>query len=230
MIKERSLDKEDHIILNSYIPFIEGLAAYLGPSYEITLHSLENLEHSVIKIMNGFHTGRFEGSPITDLALSMLKKLEADENESLYQVYFCKNHNGEPMKSTTIAIRGTQQRIIGLICINFYLSTPVMEFAAGIFPQNSSVFAAEHFAENSSAAVTQKLEEARSIIISDASILPSMRNKEIIRLLDNWHVFELKTAIEQVANELGISCHTVYFHLRNFAKESKIRQSQDAKA
>ena len=69
MVKEISFVKEERLILNSYVPVVEGLAAYLGPSYEITLHSLENLDHSVIKIMNGFHTGRSEGSPITDLAL-----------------------------------------------------------------------------------------------------------------------------------------------------------------
>lgn len=45
-----------------------------------------------------------------------------------------------------------------------------------------------------------------------------MRNKEIIRLLQNRHVFELKNAVELVANHLGISVNTVYFHLRNLTK------------
>ena len=157
MVKEISFVKEERLILNSYIPVVEGLAAYLGPSYEITLHSLENLDHSVIKIMNGFHTGRSEGSPITDLALSMLEKLEEQEGESDHRVYFCKNHNGEPMKSTTIAIRGQHGRVIGLLCINLYLATPILDFVTGILPQTSSVFTAEHFAENSSDAVSQKL-------------------------------------------------------------------------
>lgn len=220
MVKEVSFVREERLILNSYIPVVEGLAAYLGPSYEITLHSLESLDHSVIKIMNGFHTGRSEGSPITDLALSMLKKLEDNEGESDHQVYFCKNHNGEPMKSTTIAIRGQHDRIIGLLCINLYLATPIMEFVSGILPQTSSVFASEHFAENSTDAVAQKLEEARNTVFSNSAILPSMRNKEIIRLLYNWHVFELKNAIDQVADELDISSHTVYFHLRNLNKKN----------
>ena len=219
MVNEISFVKEERLILNSYIPVVEGLAAYLGPSYEITLHSLENLDHSVIKIMNGFHTGRSEGSPITDLALSMLEKLEEQEGESDHRVYFCKNHNGEPMKSTTIAIRGQHGRVIGLLCINLYLATPILDFVTGILPQTSSVFTAEHFAENSSDAVSQKLAEAKNAVFSNASVLPSMRNKEIIRLLYNWHVFELKSAIDQVAEALNISSHTVYFHLRNLTKK-----------
>lgn len=219
MVKGRAFVPEDQRILESFIPVVDGLAAYLGSSYEITLHSLADLEHSVIKIMNGFHTGRSEGSPITDLALSMLDKLESDENESDYQVYFSRNRNGEPMKSTTVAIRGKQKNIIGLLCINLYLGTPILDYVSNLMPREAGVFASENFAESSSSAVLQKLEDAKYQINNDERILPSMRNKEIIRLLYNRHVFELKNAVDLVANELGISSNTVYFHLRNFTKK-----------
>ena len=32
MVKEISFVKEERLILNSYVPVVEGLAAYLGPS------------------------------------------------------------------------------------------------------------------------------------------------------------------------------------------------------
>lgn len=219
MVKGRTFSAEDRRILESYFPVLEGLAAYLGSSYEIALHSLEDLEHSVIKIVNGYHTGRSEGSPITDLALTMLDKLEADEKESDYQVYFSRNRNGEPMKSSTIAIRGRQHNIIGLMCINLYLGASVFEFVSNLMPEDAGVFASENFAENSASAVLQKLEDAKNQVSNDEHILPSMRNKEIIRLLHNRHVFELKNAVDLVANELGISTNTVYFHLRNLSRK-----------
>jgi len=218
MQKGRTFSAEDRRILESYIPVVEGLAAYLGGSYEITLHSLEDLEHSVIKIMNGYHTGRTEGSPITDLALTMLDKLEADASESDHQVYFCRNRNGEPMKSTTIAIRGKQRAIIGLLCMNLYLGTSLLDHITDLMPRDAGAFASENFAENSSAAVRQKLEDAIRQVGADSRVPASMRNKEIIRLLNDRHVFELKNAVDLVAGELGISANTVYFHLRNFAK------------
>ena len=65
----------DRQILNSYALMLNGLGAYLGDGYELVLHSLESLDHSVIKIINGHFTGRKEGSPITDLALKMLGEL-----------------------------------------------------------------------------------------------------------------------------------------------------------
>ncbi|MDY4222379.1 MAG: PAS domain-containing protein [Candidatus Faecousia sp.] len=217
-MNDRNLTAEDLRILDSYKTLAEGLAAYLGGSYEVAVHSLGDFNHSVIRIMNGFHTGRTEGSPITDLGISMLKKLEANDSDRDYQVYFSKNTLGEPMKSTTIAIRGKGRRIIGLLCINLYLGTPLLDYLSELLPQDSSVFTAENFAQNSVNAVEQKLHEAKNQVMNDASILPSMRNKEIIRLLQSRHVFELKNSVELVANGLGISVNTVYFHLRNLTK------------
>ena len=79
--KPVSLSKADTAILNSYKILAEGLAEYLGEGCEIVIHSLGNLEHSVIKIINGQHTGRKEGSPITDLGLSMVKSLSENDSQ-----------------------------------------------------------------------------------------------------------------------------------------------------
>lgn len=126
------LTRADQKILKSYIPTLQGLAAYLGSSYEIVLHSLEDYDHSVIGIINGEHTGRRIGAPITDLALDMLDELSAGGKAST--VYFSRNKKGEPLKSTTIAVRGEHDRIIGLICINLYLNTSLCDILDGLTP------------------------------------------------------------------------------------------------
>ena len=59
------LTATDRKILDSFALMLNGLGAYLGDGYELVLHSLENLDHSVIKIINGHYTGRKEGAPIT---------------------------------------------------------------------------------------------------------------------------------------------------------------------
>ena len=77
----------DRDIINSYRQMLAGLSDYLGSGYEIVLHSLEDLNHSVISIYHGEHTGRKEGAPITDLALEMLEKLRKTKGSS-YVSYF----------------------------------------------------------------------------------------------------------------------------------------------
>ena len=52
------LTKTDRAVLESYKILCDGLANYLGEGYEIALHSLENYGSSVIKIINGYYTGR----------------------------------------------------------------------------------------------------------------------------------------------------------------------------
>ena len=61
---------------------IVSLGEYLGEGYEIILHSLENLQHSVIENVNGHYSGRKNGAPITDLALSMLCQLKEEPSQS----------------------------------------------------------------------------------------------------------------------------------------------------
>ena len=115
-----TLTETERKILESYCFFIEGLSDYWGNGLEIVLHSLENLDHSVIKIINGHYTGRTEGAPITDLALSMLSKIKENGSEP-YITYFGKNNQGEPIKSSTIAIFGETPRIIGLLLLYLIL-------------------------------------------------------------------------------------------------------------
>ena len=79
-LKLTSLDKK---ILHSYCQTLDGLSNYLGNGYEIVLHSLEDYEHSAIKVINGYHTGRTEGAPITDLALKMLEQIRRNEENEL---------------------------------------------------------------------------------------------------------------------------------------------------
>lgn len=56
-----TLTATDNLILESYKVMIDGMAEYLGEGYEIILHSLQNLDKSVVKIINGHYTGREEG-------------------------------------------------------------------------------------------------------------------------------------------------------------------------
>jgi len=208
-------------ILESYKDFAEGLSDYLGDGFEFVLHSLENLDKSVIKIINGYHTGRKEGAPITDLALSMLDEIEKKSSDS-YISYFTKNRKGEPLKATTIAIRGEGGRVIGLMCINFYLNTPLEKILEKIAPAGkiSDPSIAETFADNIDELVGKSVKRARDEIYGDVSVSASNKNKEIIALLYRDGVFRLKDSVSLTAHILGISRNTVYLHIRNLGNNS----------
>lgn len=198
----------DRQILNSYALMLNGLGAYLGDGYELVLHSLESLDHSVIKIINGHFTGRKEGSPITDLALKMLGELEQDPSRTV-SPYFNKSSSDSMLRSCTIPITGEHGRIIGLLCINFHMEMPLSEFLQGMLPSqdSSSVTQAssETFSDNIDDLILFSLTETKESVYNDPGISSSNKNKEIIFRLYQQGIFNLKDAVIKVANQLNIS-------------------------
>lgn len=211
----------DRLILDSYCDMLEGLSHYLGDGYEIVLHSLEDCSHSAIKVINGFHTGRSEGAPITDLALKMLDKIEKQGNGSKAITYFVKNKNGEPLKSTTMTVKGENDRIIGLLCINFYMNTPLAELIkafTAVDTADTSPLSTDHqenFSSNSTELIEEVTAQVRNEVFSDPAITSSNKNKEIIFRLYDRGIYNLKDSVVKTAQILNISKNTVYLHLRN---------------
>ena len=95
LIAPIELTESDRAILESYKVMMDGLSDYLGSAYELVLHSLDNLEHSAIKVINGYHTGRTEGAPITEMALRMLEHIAATKQKD-YVCYHGYNKDGHP--------------------------------------------------------------------------------------------------------------------------------------
>lgn len=211
---EVSLTPVDKIILQSYKTLVDGLADYMGSGCEIVLHSLADLECSVIKIVNGEHTGRRAGAPITDLALNMLGRITQQENSGSIS-YNTTNRRGDPMKSCTISIPGENGRIIGLLCINYYLNTPLSTIMRSLCTESSALPVRETFADNTEQLVQQAVESATATVDARQNLLPSMRNREIVSVLLQQGIFKMKDSVVLVANAMQISKNTVYLHLRH---------------
>ncbi len=209
-----TLTATDRCILESYIPVVKGLSEYLGSGYEVVLHSLEKPDESVICIMNGHYTGREVGSPVTDFALEMLERIKTNEGAP-YMTYMTQNKNGEPIRSTTIAIYGENHRIIGFVCINFYMNIPLFTFIQENYTSEHINFFTETFAENSREIIEKQVVKIRDEVLADKAISSNNKNKEIISRLSSCGIFNLKDAVILVAELLGISKNTVYLHLRH---------------
>lgn len=220
-MKNIKLTRTDRSILESYRLMLDGLSDYMGPGYEIVLHSLENMEHSAIKVINGHHTGRTEGAPITDLAVKMLSEIQDSGDVSKALVYMNKNRNGVTTKSATIPLLGENNRIIGLLCINFYMDLSFHSFINSFIKvKNPEMNTTETFINNTDDRLFEIVDEAKRQIMSNTTIPAAQKNKEIISLLQEKDIFQIKNAVERVADYLGISKNTVYMHIRNLAKEN----------
>lgn len=220
-ILKKPLTPVDKLILRSQMLVLDMLNHFLGPQCEAVLHSLEDLQHSVIKIINPQLTGRSVGSPITNTALQMLKKMH-QEHTFVTQAYFTHAKTGQKMRSITQAVLGENGRIIGLLCVNLNLDVSLNQFMSFLLithddsnTQSHHGIEGEHFAENLDDLFTQAIHKAKEELSSRSDINANNKNKWIVQSLYSQGLFELKGAVKTIAKLLDISPHTVYLHLRN---------------
>ena len=216
-----TLTEFDKLILEEYCDLAEGLGAYLGSCYELVVHSFASFDHSVIKIVHN-HSGRKEGSPITDFGLKMLYDIKKNP-DFRYITYYNKSVSGKPVKSCTNAIKGKHGKVIGMLSINLYMDSPIYAFLDAINPdpsQKENVIN-ETLAENVDELIAEKLTAARERVFADRSIQAVNRNREIIFSLYADGIFNMKDAVVKVASLLGISKNTVYMQIRNFKNLNK---------
>ncbi|MDR1587366.1 MAG: PAS domain-containing protein [Treponema sp.] len=222
-----SLSAADRIIIESYKTTMEGLAAYYGEAFEFVLHDLVDYDHSIIKIENGFHSGRKEGAPITDFALSMLEEIRKNENGPVsagkgrpFITYVSKNKYGKPVRSTTIVIFGEKKRAIGLLCVNLYLDSPLSSLLQNFSLGPQSDYVTENFINDSDELILKALEKVKAGVNADEAVPTNQKNKEIVTILYHQGIFKLKNAVQAISEDLGISKNTVYLHLRTLEEKS----------
>lgn len=217
------LSPVDRLILRSYTSVLDGFSEYLGDGFEFVLHSLEDLDHSVIKVINGHYSHRSVGAPITNLALSLLQTIQQKESPHVNMVYRNYSKTGAPIKAATFPIFGERSQIIGLICINFHLDIPLSAMLDTLLKSGGEAAPAkELLASSSDDLILSTLEEAKLSVAQDHSITAKNKNKEIISLLYQKDIFLFKNAVQKVAGLLNISINTVYMHLRNLKKSAPL--------
>jgi len=214
------LSASERLIIDSYKSTMEGLASYFGEAFEFVLHDITDFDHSIIKIINGSHSGRREGSPITDLALSMLEKIQADDFSKPFMCYTSKSKYGRPVKSSTIVIFGDRKKVIGLLCVNFYLDSPLTALLQNFSLDPQTDYVTENFSSDSDELIARALEKVKREVDADDSVPLYLKNKEIVTILYHQGIFKLKNAVQDISAELGISKSTVYLHIRALEEKS----------
>lgn len=213
----RHLSKTDHEILASYEEITRGIGLVFGNCCEVALHSVEDPSSSVLAISHGEITGRSVGSPMTDLALEVLARSRAT-NEDVIGPYFSTTETGKQLRSVTTLIRNANKDLIGFLCINFDLSAPFLSVMESLMPTQSDLTygtTSENFSNNVDDLVHSAFLKAMSRIGQRTGVAPIEKNRMIVQELYDLGIFSVKGAVETVAKELGVSKFTVYNYLRD---------------
>ena len=170
----------------------------------------------IIAIANSHISGRKLGAPLTNMALSILRD-KSYERMDYHLHYYSINVNGKDLRSSTFFIKDSG-KLIGLLCINFYMNTSVFQFLQSMTPpaaQTPDSPVEESYVENVDELIVQAVTEASQKVQNDSAISNANKNKEIVSILYQRGIFNLKDAVVKVAGLMGISKNTVYMHVRN---------------
>lgn len=210
----------DRRILERYGSVADTFALLFGKGCEVVLHSLEDISRSVVKIVNGHVTGRTLGSPITDLGLKILSK-SFEQSEDIIGSYYSYTEAGRPIKSITLLIRNDSGVPIGMLCVNYDLSTPLISFIKEFSPFNDLPGTAEHFPAGVGDLIQQSLAEVSETSGRSSGVPIQEKNRRSVEELEKRGIFGIKGSVDMVAKGLGITKFTIYKYLREFRREKE---------
>lgn len=107
-------------IFSRYIQLADLLGNMFQNVLEVVIHDFKDLDHSIIHIVNGHISGRSLGGPVSEINLRRL--LEEGEFPDMLVNFSSRNSRNQQLKSSSLAIRDDQGKLIGSFCLHFDLS------------------------------------------------------------------------------------------------------------
>lgn len=228
-----------HDKVRALVPLVDFLGAALGSATEVVLHDFTgDLDHSVVKIVNGHISGRKVGSPATNLARRMIDEY-GDSDLTYVSDYVSKTVDGRPLQASSLFVRDGG-RLVGMVCVNID-PKPFrdLEDALKVFMEAYRHGGSEEYrsvdldvvrdAYNSSSVETLPVGTDAGVADQVAGLLAEMGltasqldqagRIEVVRRLEANGAFLMKGAAADVAAALRISLPSVYRYLQQVRRE-----------
>ncbi len=206
--------------LVSYYPLVDFLADFLGEHTEVVLHDFTDLEHSVVKIRNGYISGRKEGDPATDL---VMKTLNRKDSGAYICNYKSSSREKKSLKSGSFYIRNDQGSIVGMLCLNAniegllsmqnFINTFIGQLTIPSAKEISSE-PSENLGQSITEIIDSSIEHALAGFSKDSKDFSAAERETAVTIMNDEGVFLLKGAVTKAALALGISESSLYRYLK----------------
>ena len=216
-----SLTESDRLILDSYCALAGCLGTYLGEAYEIVVHSFGEGDPFTLRIVNGTLTGRTVDAKIPETAYTAIEQLQIRQKhgDPVISATFGVRPDGKKYKSASIGILGSESRLIGMICFNYWLDIPFSEviksFSLPSYLDSAALPLQMTDSGRYDTAIKHEILKVKDTVMNDSTIPAKFKRKEIVRRLNDSGVFKVKNAIQICADTLDITIATIYMHIRN---------------
>ncbi len=221
-------------VMLQFTEIVEFLGETLGPDYEVVLFDLRNGKNKIIAISNGRISNRNIGDPITDFISD--KVGNKDYLTSDYKANYRGIVRGNKfIRCSTKYIKNSSGKLIGLLCINFddsryeKIASDILKLCHPdslvdnvIFEKIDSTSIIEE-PEQIDLTITdfskKLINDIFSKIEKPIESLTKNEKMNIVSILNDKDIFELKSSIPIVSKNLHISEATLYRYITNIKKE-----------
>lgn len=230
---ERTKGREAPLYMKAFLPVAEGLSQMLGSRYEVILHDLTHVESSIVAIYGNI-TNRQVGGPATNYLLQLLHAYGDDAPNSLN--YRNVMPDGRVLRSSTIFIRDPGGHIVGSLCINQDLTDFIVasklsqELTAFQQPLTEEDSAQEFFAHDITDVMKDMVRTELELLQKPVAYMQKEDKLAVVRRMEEKGIFNVKGAVEHVAERLGVTNYTVYNYLKSIRsekRESKVTVPED---
>jgi predicted transcriptional regulator YheO len=196
----------------------DGVCAVLGEWCEVVIHDLRDLDHSIVHI-SGNVTGRKEGGHLTDLGLANIR---SGHTEPLMN-YTSYTDDGKTLKSSSVFVHDENGDPVAAFCINLNV-TPLLLFTRFLrtLPagQEEPEFS-ESFSPDLGQMVETMIAECAYQVGKPISLMSKSDRVQVVKLLDERGVFQLRKSVPLVAERLGVTQKTVYNYLTELEAQAE---------
>lgn len=187
-----------------------------GEICEVVIHDFADIEHSVVHI-EGNVTNRTIGNGPTDLLLKAVRAGRTDQDLYGYSGYTLDN---KTLRSSSMFLRDPDGTVFGAFCINVDVTmlARVNSWVSGMLTATQEVLS-ETFTRDMSEALEVMIGEAAIEIGVPVAQLNRAQKIRLVHLLEEKGAFQIKRAVQIIAERLGVSRFTVYNYLNISADE-----------
>ena len=192
--------------------------------YVQSVASISKIMTAIVAIENGYITGRKLGDGPSHIVLESLQNGAKHTHDKL--AYLTKTKDGKILKSSTIYIRNSLGKIIGILSINYDITillaaqSHIQSFTATA-ADDTEASGPETVSMNVSDLLDELIEQAFQRIGKPAAVMTKDDKIDFIRLLNDAGAFLITKSGQRVCQVLCISKFTLYSYLNEIKAEDE---------
>lgn len=204
--------------------YLNLLEHHLGTKSEIVLHDLKkDYGNTIADIRNGHISGRKIGDPGGDWGIEVLSGVVKEGSRYNRIIH---TRDGKIIRTSTVFFKGTDEKIVGSICINTDISESVRceEYLHGInmydATQQEQVETAIFTDVNE--LLTKLINQAVALVGVDVDKMSKEDKESVLKYLDEKGAFLITKSGDRVCDFLGISKFKLYNYLNSIRPEKNV--------